>query len=74
MASLVITTGVETHPEISIDGMDFKNGLVNFRWIGGPYSGDCSEVFVLSVADHGALTVSEVIALISSEMISRISA
>ena len=74
MASLVIATGVETHPEISIDGMDFRNGLVNFRWSSGPYTGDCSEVFVLSVEDHGAMTVSDVIAAISAEMLSKITA
>lgn len=68
MASLVIDTGVDTHPQISVDGVDFKNGLVNFRWVGAPYSGDCAEPFVISLADHGNLTLNQMVSVISAEM------
>jgi len=74
MASLVIDTGVETHPQISIDALDLKNGRIGFHWIGGPYSGDCSEEFVLSVAEHGDMTVSEVIAEITTNMVAKLPA
>lgn len=72
MASLIIDTGVTTHPKIEITGVDFEKELVNFRWIGGVYSGDCSESFVISIADHGALTLTQIIEALSAEMISRL--
>jgi len=70
MASLVIDTGVATHPQISVDQLDLKNGRINFRWIGGVYAGDCSEVFPISLAEHGEMTVNEVVAAVTAYMIS----
>lgn len=69
MASLILDTGVETHPQIAVDAADFKNDLINFRWIGGPYSGDCAEPFLISIAEHGELTINQVIAGIAQAMI-----
>ena len=72
MAALVFETGVATHPQISIKSLDLENGMVVFNWVGGPYAGDCAESFVISVTEHGAMTVSEVIALIVSQMVARL--
>jgi hypothetical protein len=72
MASLIIDTGVETHPQISVDTADFRNGLITFRWIGGPYSGDCAEPFLISLADHGELTINEVVTQIGVYLLSRL--
>lgn len=69
MASLVIDTGVETHPQISIDSMDFAKGHIGFHWIGSQYAGDCSEEFTLTLADHGELTVNQVVDAITAQMI-----
>jgi hypothetical protein len=49
--------------------MDFEKSLVNFRWIGGAYTGDCSETFVLSVAEHGEMTLAQIIQALSQQMI-----
>lgn len=73
MASLVIDTGVESHPKISIDALDLKSGRIGFHWIGGPYPGDCADEFVLSVAEHGSMTVSEMITEITAAMVAKLS-
>lgn len=72
MSSLVIDTGVESHPQISIDSMNFQGESITFRWIGGPYAGDCSEPFTLSLAEHGDMTVQEVVDAITAEMLSKL--
>jgi hypothetical protein len=69
MALLKIQTNVDSHPEIEITGMDFEKSLVNFRWIGGTYAGDCSETFVLSIAEHGEMTLTQIIEALSQQMI-----
>jgi hypothetical protein len=72
MASLIINTGIETHPQISVDTVDFRNGLITFRWVGGPYTGDCAEPFLISLADHGELTLNQMVTAISAAMIANI--
>jgi hypothetical protein len=69
MASLIIDTGVESHPQIQIDSINLKNGTVEFKWIGGPYPGDCSEVFPISVSEHGSYTVDQVVSAITAHMV-----
>ena len=72
MAALVFETGVATHPQISITNLALVNGTVIFNWLGGPYGGDCAESFEISVSEHGEMTVSDVIALIVSQMVARL--
>jgi hypothetical protein len=72
MASLRFATRVESHPEIEVTGIDFANEMVNFRWIGGVYTGDCSEKFVISTAQHGMLTLNQIIAMLSAQMIEKL--
>jgi len=72
MASLIINTGVESHPQIAVDTADFKNGLITFRWIGGPYGGDCAEPFVISLADHGELTLNQMVTQIAAYLIGKL--
>jgi hypothetical protein len=74
MASLIIDTGVETHPQISVDTADFRNGLITFRWVGGPYTGDCAEPFVISLADHGELTLNQMVTAISAALVAKLNA
>lgn len=69
MASLIIETGIESHPQISIDAIDLKGEQVTFRWVDGPYSGDCSEPFTVSLAEHGDMTVSELAEAVSAHMV-----
>ena len=35
----------ETHPQAEITDVDYVAGLINFKWRGGPYSGDCAVSF-----------------------------
>lgn len=74
MASLTFQTGVESHPEIAIDSIDLQRELINFRWIGGPHGGECAEVFTITLTDHGAMTINDMVAAISAEMVSRLPA
>ncbi len=72
MASLVIDTGVESHPQISIDNLDLKGGMITFRWLGGPHQGDCAEQFALTLAEHGEMTVSQIVTAISAQMVAKL--
>ena len=72
MASLIINTGVESHPQIAVDTADFRNGLITFRWIGGPYSGDCAEPFPISLADHGGMTLNQMVTAVSAALIANL--
>jgi hypothetical protein len=74
MASLIIDTGVESHPQIEITGVDFEKEMVHFRWIGGVYSGDCSEPFTITLADHGALTLTQIVQGLSAQMVALLTA
>ena len=35
----------DTHPQAEITDVDYVAGLINFKWRGGPYSGDCAVAF-----------------------------
>lgn len=72
MASLIIDTGVESHPQIAVDTADFQNGLITFRWLGGPYGGDCAEPFVISMAEHGELTLNQMVEHIAAYLIGKL--
>jgi len=39
-----------THPQAEITDVDYVAGLINFRWRGGPYSGDCAVAFPFTLA------------------------
>ena len=39
----------ETHPQAEITDVDYVAGLINFKWRGGPYSGDCAVSFDFSL-------------------------
>ena len=69
MASLIVDTGVESHPQISIDGIDLKSEQITFRWLNSAYSGDCSEPFTITLADHGTMTMNELAAAVAAHMV-----
>ena len=72
MASHIFDTGVASHPKISIDNIDLKNGAIDFKWLGAVHSGDCREPFEISLADHGALTVNQVVQMFADAMIAKL--
>jgi len=72
MAALVFDTGVPSHPQIKIKQLDLEAGQVTYQWIGGPYNGDCSEVFVISIAVHGTKTVAEVVQELVAQLIAKL--
>ena len=39
----------ETHPQAEITDVDYVAGLINFKWRGGPYGGDCAVSFDFSL-------------------------
>lgn len=59
---LIVDLNSQTHPQAEVTGADFVNDTLNFRWIGGPYNGDCSIPFVWTVDT----TASDVIAAIEA--------
>jgi hypothetical protein len=73
MASLIVNTGVESHPQISIDAIDMKGEQITFRWIDGVYNGDCSEPFTITLADHGEMTLNAVAAAVAAHMVGLLS-
>lgn len=72
MASIVFETGIESHPEISIDNINLAAGRIDFHWIGGGHVGDCSEEFQVSTAEHGELTVNQMVELFTAYMVQKI--
>jgi hypothetical protein len=73
MASLIVNTGVESHPQISIDAIDMKSEQITFRWLNSAYSGDCSEPFTITLADHGTMTLNAVAAAVAAHMVGLLS-
>ena len=39
----------ETHPQAEITDVDYVTNLINFRWRGGPYTGDCATELAFSL-------------------------
>lgn len=72
MASLVIDTGVESHPQISIDTIDLAREQIGFKFLGGPYGGDCMEPFTITLEDHGDMTMNELAAAIAADMVAKL--
>lgn len=70
MASLIVNTGSATHPQIAITQIDLERDQITFRWLDGPYSGDCSESFSVSLSEHGDMTLNEVAAMVAGHMLS----
>ena len=61
---LIVNTGSATHPHAEITGQDMDNDLLQFRWINGPYSGDCAISFVFSTETTAADLESAIIAIL----------
>ena len=61
---LIVKTGSATHPQAEITGQDMDNDLLQFRWINGPYSGDCAISFVFTTETTAADLESAIIAIL----------
>jgi hypothetical protein len=47
---LIFSTGATKHPQAEITGHDMDNNMLQFRWVGGPYTGDCAVPFVFTTS------------------------
>ena len=54
----------ETHPQAEITTIDFVTNLINFRWRGTQYNGDCAVEFVFTVDTTPADLEAEIIAIL----------
>jgi hypothetical protein len=61
---LIFDTGSATHPQAEITGQDMDSDLLQFRWINGPYSGDCAINFVFTTSTTAADLESAIISML----------
>jgi hypothetical protein len=45
----IIDLPSETHPQAEITSIDFEANLINFRWRGSVYGGDCAVEFAFNI-------------------------
>ena len=55
----------ETHPQAEITDVDYTVDLINFKWRGGPWYGDCAAAFAFSLATTPAEIAGAIVALLS---------
>lgn len=65
MQGLIVNLNSETHTQAEVTGADFVNDLLHFRWVGGPYNGDCSIPFTWTLDTTSANVVSAIEATVS---------
>ena len=61
---LIFNTGSSTHPQAEVTGQDMDNNLLQFRWVNGPYAGDCAINLVLTTETTAADLESAIIATV----------
>jgi hypothetical protein len=61
---LIFNTGSATHPQAEVTGQDMDNNLLQFRWVNGPYTGDCAITFVFTTSTTAADLESAIIAIL----------
>jgi hypothetical protein len=61
---LIVDTGSATHPQAEVTGQDMDNNLLQFRWLNGPYAGDCAINFVFTTETTAADLESAIIAIL----------
>jgi hypothetical protein len=61
---LIVDTGSATHPQAEVTGQDMDNNLLQFRWVNGPYGGDCAINFVFTTETTAADLESAIIAIL----------
>ncbi len=62
---LVIPLPSPTHPAAEITGHDMDANLLQFRWVDGPYSGDCAISFEFTTSTTAADLVAAIVAVVS---------
>ena len=63
-SGLIFDTGSATHPQAEITGQDMDSDLLQFRWINGPYSGDCAVSFVFTTSTTASDLQSAIVAIL----------
>lgn len=63
-SGLIFDTGSATHPQAEITGQDMDSDLLQFRWINGPYSGDCAINFVFTTSTTASDLQSAIVAIL----------
>ena len=63
-SGLIFSTNSATHPQAEITGQDMDNDLLQFRWVNGPYTGDCAITFVFTTSTTAADLESAIIAIL----------
>jgi len=54
----------ETHPQAEITTIDFVTNLINFRWHGSAYQGDCAVEFTFTVDTTPAEVAGAIVSLL----------
>ncbi|OFE11368.1 hypothetical protein PHACT_12485 [Pseudohongiella acticola] len=60
----IIDLESETHPQAEITDIDFMVNLINFKWIDGPYPGDCAVNYEFTTDTTPAELTGAILALI----------
>jgi hypothetical protein len=63
-SGLIFSTNSATHPQAEVTGQDMDNDLLQFRWVNGPYAGDCAITFVFTTSTTAADLESAIIAIL----------
>jgi hypothetical protein len=63
-SGLIFSTNSATHPQAEVTGQDMDNDLLQFRWVNGPYTGDCAINFVFTTETTAADLESAIIAIL----------
>ena len=63
-SGLIFSTNSATHPQAEVTGQDMDNDLLQFRWVNGPYTGDCAITFVFTTSTTAADLESAIIAIL----------
>ena len=63
-SGLIFSTNSATHPQAEVTGQDMDNDLLQFRWVNGPYGGDCAINFVFTTETTAADLESAIIAIL----------
>ena len=61
---LIVPLESATHPSAEVTGQDMDNNLLQFKWLNGPYSGDCATHFVFTTETTTADIVAAIIAVL----------
>lgn len=62
---LFVTLGQPNHPGAEVTGADFEHDLLDFRWTGAAYTGDCSTPITWTLSSSATEIVTTLIAIVT---------